>query len=331
MRARFRDAVEVFHDVRQLSDRDIVELARSLDIDIAIDLKGYTQFARPGIFALRAAPLQISYLGYPGTLGLPAMDYLIADPRVIPDDHSQHYTEKIIYLPYCYQVNDSSREISDRWVSREEEGLPGDAFVFCCFNNNYKISSGEYDVWMRLLQRVDGSVLWLLQTNEWAARALLNHARARGIDQGRIVFAQRKPHAEHLARHRLADLFLDCFNYNAHTTASDALWAGLPLVTMQGESFAARVGSSLLTAVGLAELITYSVQEYEQLALELALNPERLAGVRQKLASNRLTTPLFDTRQFTRHIELAYEEVYRAYFEGRKIDTIRVVDEALPG
>ena len=324
MRQRLKEAVDVFHDVGQLNDQAVAELARSEQIDVAIDLKGYTNQGRSSIFSYRAAPVQISYLGYPGTLGAPFMDYIIADDTVIPADQSAHYSEQVIRLPHSYQVNDSSREISDKVFTRADAGLPETGFVFCCFNNNYKIGPREFDVWMRLLQQVDGSVLWLFEANPLAAENLRSEAQKRGVAPERIVLAEKLPLPEHLARHALADLFLDTFNYNAHTTASDALWAGLPLVTLLGEGFAARVGGSLLNAVGLPELVTHSVQAYEQLALELALNPSRLAKIRAKLANNRLSAPLFDSELFTRHIEQAYQLAYQRYFDGEDAAAITV-------
>ena len=248
--------VSIFHDVSAMTDRQIVELARSEKLDLAVDLKGYTVDSRLELFAYGLAPVQISHLGYPGTLGTKFIDYFIADPILIPEEKRHYYSEKIIYLPNSYQPNDNERFIPDKAITREEAGLPIDGFVFCCFNDNYKISPKEFDIWMRLLNKVEGSVLWLLRSNSWAEMNMKKEAVARGIDAERLVFAEKMPHAEHLARHRLADLFLDTFNVNAHTTASDALWTGLPIITKLGESFAARVAGSLLNAVGLPELIT---------------------------------------------------------------------------
>jgi predicted O-linked N-acetylglucosamine transferase (SPINDLY family) len=324
MGTRLKQAVDVYHDVRQLDEKAIAELARSEGIDIAVDLKGYTQHGRTGIFAFRAAPIQISYLGYPGTLGMPSMDYIIADRQVIPEQQRNNYTEQVIYLPDSYQVNDSEREIASQAPARSEAGLPESAFVFCCFNNSYKITAAEFDIWMRLLRQVEGSVLWLLRSNEEAVNNLRREAQSRGVDSDRLVFADREPLPEHLARHRLADLFLDTFNYNAHTTASDALWTGLPVVTKAGQGFAARVGASLLNAAGLPELVTHAEHEYEQLALDLALNPDRLRKLRERLASNRLQSHLFDTQRFTRHIEEAYRQAYRKYLAGEVPESISI-------
>jgi predicted O-linked N-acetylglucosamine transferase (SPINDLY family) len=316
MTRRVSAAFDHFFDVRTKSDTEIVRLSRDFEIDIAIDLKGFTQGSRIGIFALRAAPIQLSYLGYPGTMGAEYFDYLIADPTLIPESSRHGYTEKIVYLPDSYQVNDSHRHIADRVFTREECGLPEHGFVFACFNNNYKITPATFDGWMRILSSVEGSLLWLLEDNVMAANNLRKEAINRGVDAERLIFAQRMPLAEHLARHRQADLFLDTLPCNAHTTASDSLWAGLPLLTLAGESFAARVAASLLNAIQLPELITSTQEEYEALAIELATNPEKLRQIRQKLERNRLTTPLFDTPSYTRHIEAAYLAMYERYQEG---------------
>jgi len=324
MRQRAAGAVDAFHEVGDLSDKAIADLAKREGIDIAIDLKGHTQGMRSGIFSHRAAPVQIAYLGYPGSTGADFIDYIIADDVVIPERSRQFYTEKVISLPESYQVNDNTRAISDRVFTRTELGLPENGFIFCSFNNNYKITPTEFDIWMRLLLKVEGSVLWLLKDNPWAEANLRQQAEARGVDAGRLIFAERMSLPDHLARHSCADLFLDTFNCNAHTTASDALWAGLPLVTTLGESFAARVAGSLLHAIGLPELATETTEAYEQLALDLATSPDRLAAVKTKLAANRLTTPLFDTEQSTRHIERAYELAYDRYFSGLQPDHIAV-------
>ena len=285
-------------------------------MDIAVDLKGYTLGARPGIFAERCAPIQVNYLGYPGTMGAPFMDYLVADKVLIPEDSRKQYSEKVIYMPSSYQVNDSKRKISDKVYTREEVGLPQAGFVFCCFNNNYKILPSTFDSWMRILEAVEGSVLWLLEDNPTAAGNLRNEAENRGINGNRLVFAKRMRLGEHLARHRLADLFLDTWPYNAHTTASDALWAGLPLMTLIGQSFASRVAASLLHAIGLPDLITYSQEEYEALAVELALSPKKLSEIRERLAKNRKTSSLFNGRLFARHLEIAFSVIFDRYRKG---------------
>jgi predicted O-linked N-acetylglucosamine transferase (SPINDLY family) len=324
MRKRLVAAFDNFMDVRSQSDQEVAMLARSLEIDIAVDLKGFTQDSRPGIFSMRAAPLQVNYLGYPGTMGAEYIDYLIADPILIPESHQKDYAEKIAYLPYSYQVNDARRHISDKKFTRAELGLPETGFVFCCFNNNYKITPNIFDCWMRILKRVEGSVLWLLEDNAKAAVNLRKEAELRGVNAARLVFAKRMHLSEHLARHRLADLFLDTLPCNAHTTASDALWAGLPVLTCPGETFAGRVAASLLNAICLPELIAATPEAYEALAIELAGNHDKLSELKQRLANNRLTTPLFDTQLFTRHIEAAYTAMYERYRAGLAPECIHV-------
>jgi predicted O-linked N-acetylglucosamine transferase (SPINDLY family) len=328
MQQRAIDAVDAFHDVAALSDKAIADLARDKGIDIAIDLKGHTKDTRFGIFAHRAAPVQINYLGYPGSSGADFIDYIIADDVVIPPHARCHYSEKILSLPFSYQVNDDGRAIADRTFTRVELGLPEQGFVFCSFNNNYKITPAEFDIWMRLLARVDGSVLWLLSDNRWAEANLRKEAAARGVDPDRLIFAERMALPEHLARHRCADLFLDSFACNAHTTASDALWAGLPVLTRPGESFTARVAASLLHAIGLPELISETAADYERIALDLATNPDRIAAITARLAVNRLTTPLFDTAQYARHIECAYEMTHDRACRGLQPDHVDVPTEA---
>lgn len=312
MRTRLLGAVDAFHDVADLDDREIARLANARGIDIAVDLKGYTEDGRPGIFAHRAAPVQVSYLGYPGTTGADFMDYMIADAITIPDGLRKYYSEEILYLPHSYQVNDDRRRISEDAIARADAGLPDDGFVFCCFNNNYKTSPAEFDIWMRLLLQVQGSVLWLLRDSEIAAANLRREAEKRGVDPARLIFADRAPLPIHLARHRCADLFLDTFTVNAHTTASDALWAGLPVVTKLGRSFAARVAGSLLHALNMPELVTETVADYERLALDLATDPAKLAATKRKLDHSRMTAPLFDTERSTRDIEAIYEQLYAA-------------------
>ncbi len=312
MRERVKVAFDRFIDVRNLSDMEVAELSRSLEIDIAIDLGGFTTDSRTGIFALRAAPIQVSYIGYLGTMGAAYIDYLIADATIVPEESRKHYSEKIVYLP-SYQVNDTKRRIADRVFTREECGLPQKGFVFCCFNNNYKITPGTFDGWMRILLQVEGSVLFLYADNDSAAVNLKKEAESRGVEGERLIFGKRLSRPEYLARYRVADLFLDTLPYNAGTTASDALWAGLPVLTCMGESFASRVAASLLNAIRLPELITSTQEEYEALAIELATNPEKLGQICSKLEQNRFTTPLFDTQLFTHHIEEAYREMYERY------------------
>ena len=313
MRQRIEKSFDQFIEVGNQSDMEIAQLSRDLNIDIAVDLKGFTQDSRTGIFANRAAPIQVNYLGYPGTMGADYMDYIIADKTLIPQETQQAYSEKIAYLSGSYQVNDRKRFISDRQFTRQDLGLPENGFVFCCFNNNFKILPATFAGWMRILKALEGSVLWLFQDNPWAVENLKQEALNHGVDPSRLVFAERMPLAEHLARHRQADLFLDTFPYNAHTTTSDALWTGLPVLTLMGNSFASRVAASLLNAIGLPELISNSQEEYEALAIELASNPQKLIALKQKLASNKLTTPLFDTPQFTKGLEQVYVQMHGRY------------------
>ena len=312
MRGRLEGAVNAFHDVGHLSDAAIAALARAQGIDIAVDLKGHTEDTRAGLFAHRAAPVQVGYLGFPGTTGAEFIDYMLADAVTVPEGDERFYSERIVRLPGCYQINDDGRAISDRASTRAELGLPEDGFVFCCFNNNYKITPAEFDIWMRLLTAVEGSLLWLLQDNGWAADNLRREAQARGVDPARLLFATRMPMAEHLARQRCADLFLDTFAVNAHTTASDALWAGLPVLSKLGRSFSARVAGSLLHGIGMPELVTETAADYESRAIELARDPTKMDAIRRKLATNRATAPLFDTARTTHAIEQAYEAMHAA-------------------
>jgi len=316
MRARLSRAFDRFLDVRENNDSEVAGLLKDMEIDIAVDLKGFTQDARPSILAFRPAPLQLNYLGHPGTMGAPYIDYIVADRMIIPAGHEAFYSEKIVYLPDSYQCNDSRRVLADEKVTRAQAGLPEAAFVFCCFNRNYKIAPDTFALWMRLLRDVPSSVLWLLEDNPDAGRNLEHEAEAHGIASGRLVFAPRVSAAEHLARHRLADLFLDTQPYGAHTTASDALWTGLPVLTAPGPTFASRVAASLLNAVGLPELIVDSLSAYEAMALHLARHPDALAAMKTKLAANRDTSPLFDTARFTRNLEAAYVAMWQRRQRG---------------
>jgi predicted O-linked N-acetylglucosamine transferase (SPINDLY family) len=327
MRSRIKAAFDRFIDVREYSDNDVARLSRELEIDIAVDLKGFTKNCRTGIFAARAAPIQVNYLGYPGTMSAEYIDYIIADPTLIPENCKLYYSEKIAYLPHSYQVNDATREVSARTFSRIELGLPETGFVFCCFNNNYKITPSTFNVWMRIMKQVEGSVLWLYEDNPIAAKNLRIEAEKRGISNERLIFARHMSASEHLARHRVADLFLDTSPYNAHTTASDALWTGLPVLTCPGKSFASRVAASLLGAIHLPELVTRSMEEYEALAIELATNPSKLPELKARLDENRLTTPLFDIQLFTKHIENLYLAMYSAKRRNIKFDHIMAVAE----
>ena len=321
MRRRLKRSFDQFIDASTQSDDEIAELVYRLEIDIAIDLKGFTKNTRLNVFAKRPAPLQVTYLGYPGTLGASYIDYLIADRIVIPREHQYAYSEKIVYLPDSYQVNDRDRPIRSLTLRRADAGLPEQGFVFCSFNNNYKITPDIFDVWMRLLRDVKGSVLWLLEGlsegNVRAAANLRREAERRGVSGDRLIFAPRLPSEYHLARHQLADLFLDTLHCNAHTTASDALWAGLPIVTCLGSTFAGRVAGSLLNSVGLPELITDSLEGYEALALRIARDPSYLASLKAKLAYNRDICPLFDTAQFVRYMEIAYRTMWERHQQGQ--------------
>ena len=309
MQQRLMAGADKFIDVSGKSDRDIAALAREMEIDIAVDLKGLTVGHRLGIFAHRAAPVQVNYLGFPGTLGATYFDYIIADNVIIPEESGQHYTEVVVALPGSYQVNDRNRKIAERRFTRTELGLPETGMVFCCFNNNFKIMPYIFDMWMRILHAVPGSVLWLIEDNADAAENLRWEAERRGIEKKRLVFADRISPEEHLARHMCADLFLDTYPYNAHTTASDALWVGVPLITCPGDTFASRVAASLLTAMGLPELAVSTFDEMEELAVALAKDPARLAALKEKVRTNRDTSPLFDTDEFAHNIESAYQQM----------------------
>jgi predicted O-linked N-acetylglucosamine transferase (SPINDLY family) len=310
--------------VPHLSAQEIAALARADKIDIAVDLMGFTRKARLEIFARRAAPVQINYLGYPGTMGADFIDYMIADKVIVPDAERAHYREKMITLPGSHMATDDKRQTASRAMARADFGLPENGFVFCCFNNSFKISADDYDVWMRLLKNVEGSVLWLVDSNIWASANLCHEAEKRGVDPKRLIAAKRVPMAEHMARHALADLFLDTAHYTGHATAADALWAGLPLVTRPGRGYHTRVSAGLLTALGMPELIASSAEEYERIALELATDPGKLAAVKAKLAERRQTSPLFDSAAFARHIEDGYRKAYARFFDGQPPEDIAV-------
>jgi protein O-GlcNAc transferase len=315
-RARIEAAFDEIVDISNLGDEAAADAIRERQVDVLLNLNGYYGRERTGVFAHRPSPIQVNYLGFPGTLGAGYFDYLIADQEVIPPAHQSLYVEKVVYLPDTYQANDDRRPIASRAGSRGDAGLPEGGFVFCCFNNRYKITPSTFDCWMRILDRVPGSVLWLLEDFLPASQRLRDEAVRRGIDPARLVFAQRQKPADHLARHQLADLFLDTLPYNAHTTASDALWAGLPVLTLKGPTFPGRVAASLLKAIGLPELVTHSAQEFEELAVALASDAPRLATLRNRLKANRSTHPLFDTKRFTRHLEQAFERMVSNQREG---------------
>ena len=324
MRQRIVHALDHFIDVRHMSDIEIAQMSRSLGIDIAIDLGGYTQDSRSGIFAMRCAPIQINYLGYPGTMGVDYIDYIIADKTMIPEESQQYYSEKIIYLPHSFQVNDSKRVTSKKVFTRAEVGLPERGVVFCCFNNTYKILPETFDSWMRILKAVDGSVLWLFIEQSIAAQNLCKEAVLRGVNPDRLVFAKRVKIDEHLARQSVADLFLDTLPFNAGATASAALWAGLPILTRIGESFASRYAASLLNAMDLPELITQTQAQYEAKAIELGRTPLKLTQLKENVKQNRETSPLFKCQLFAGHIESAYLEIYRRYHSGLNIDHVHL-------
>ena len=313
---RIRASFDHFINVSTLTDIEIADLAFKKGIDIAIELNGVMSRGRIGILAHRPAPIQINYLAYPGTMGADFHDYLIADHTVIPENQKGNYTENIIYLPDCYMPHDNTRQISDKQISRSDCGLPDYSFVFCCFNKSFKITPNEFDIWMRLLSKVKHSVLWLYKSNKWCEHNLQIEASNRGIDPSRLIFADKLPLDEYLGRLKLADLFLDTFNFNAHTTASDSLWAGLPIITKMGKGFAARVAGSLLKSIKIPELITTSEEEYEALALSLATNPDKLAAIKNKLAENRNCTPLFNTEAYTENLEKAYKQAYQRYADS---------------
>jgi protein O-GlcNAc transferase len=324
IRARLARAFDQFHDVRSQGDREVAAFLNDLRIDIAIDRSGYTVNARPGIFAARPAPIQVNYLGFPGTLGADFYDYILADATVLPFDRQPFYAEKIVHLPDSYLVSDSRRAVAAATPTRAQAGLPAEGFVFCSFNNSYKITPEIFDIWMRLLQRVAGSVLWLFSDRAAAESNLRREAAARGVDAARLVFARRVSLEDHLARHRLADLFLDTLPYNAHTTASDALFVGLPVITSCGQSFAGRVAASLLRAIGMPDLVTADLDEYERLASRIALEPSLLQTIRERLRQSRLSQPLFDTDRYRRHIEAAYVRMWERWQRGEPPESFTV-------
>jgi predicted O-linked N-acetylglucosamine transferase (SPINDLY family) len=316
VRQRLVDGADHFADLRSLGVRAMAERIRADGIDILVDLKGYTQDARPALLAHRAAPLQVAYLGFPGTTGSPSIDYLIGDPYVTPLEHAPHYSEKLAQLPGCYQCNDGRRPLPVA-PSRAGQGLPEDAVVLCAFNQLYKISPDVFDVWCRLLQRLPHAVLWLVEWNPQAVVALRHEARARGVDPARLVFARPLPQAAHLDRVACADLFLDTWPCNAHTTASDMLWAGVPVVTCSGRTFASRVAGSLLHAVGVPELVCASVEAYEALVLELAQDAPRRLALRRRIEAARQTSSLFDGADIARRLERLYERMWERALAGQ--------------
>ena len=313
-----KNNVDKFTDVIDLSFKEISEMSQRDNLDIAIDLMGYTKNNRLSIFNQRIAPIQINYLGYPGTMGADYFDYIIADPILIPKNQKQFYSEKIIYMPHSYQPNDNKLEVPELNTSRSDHGLPEKGIVFCCFNQNYKIGINEFNIWMKVLKKIDKSVLWLIESNKWARQNIFKQAELNNVSSSQIIFAKKLSHPKHLERHKHADLFLDTFNYNAHTTASDALWAGLPVITKQGNQFAARVASSLLSALDLNELVTQTEDEYEKMIIDYASQPIKLKEIREKININKNSKPLFDTLQYTRDFELGLSKAHELFLNGER-------------
>jgi len=318
------DAVASFVDVFQFDDARLIEFIRQKEIDILVNLDFASERLRYGVLATHPAPLQVNYLGSPGAAAAPNSDYLIADAIVVPLQEKQWFVEKIVYLPDSYQPNDSKHVVGRRAISRRESGLPENTFVFCNFNSGYKLNPDTLDAWSRVLLACPGSVLWLLQDNPAVVGNLKKEAAARGVDPTRLVFAKRVATAEHLARNRVADLFLDGWPYGAHTTASDALWAGLPVLTRLGETFASRVASSLLAAVGLPELVAPDREAYVATAIDLAHNPQRSQALKDKLARNRATAPLFDTDLCARRLDAAFEAIHARRLANLPPDAIHI-------
>ena len=321
-RNRIIKAFDKFIDISKVSDFDAAKLIYKEQIDILINLNGFFGTGRPVVFSYRPAGIQINYLGFPGTIGSKYIDYILCDQTVVPIESKKFYNEKIIYFPDSYQANDTKRNISDKKFLREELSLPKKSFVFCCFNNNYKITPNMFDVWARLLKKIDNSVLWLIEGNSEATENLKKEAKIRNIDASRLIFAKRMKLEDHLARHKNADLFLDTLPYNAHTTASDSLWAGLPVLTCLGKAFPGRVAASLLRSLDLPELITYSENEYVAKAEELALNPERLRVIKNKLDTNKFLQPLFNAELFCRNLESAFKIIFEKYSLGLETEDI---------
>ncbi|MDA1024032.1 MAG: tetratricopeptide repeat protein [Proteobacteria bacterium] len=326
-RAKIIEDSDKFFDISEASDQEAAKRIYDSGVDILIDLKGHTQYNRLQIFAFRPAPLQVAYLGFPGTTGADFMDYILTDKIVSPEDHAAFFSEKIVYLPHCYQVNNNKQEISDAPIARADFGLPENGFIFSSFNNTYKIEPVMFDVWMNLLKKIPNSVLWLVKRNDLTECNLKNEANARGVDGDRLIFAEHMPKEEHLARSQLVDLALDTRICGGHTTTSDALWSGVPVVVLQGNHFASRVSSSILAAIGLPELVTRSLEDYETLCLKLQQNPDELKALKAKLAQNRLTEPLFDTPRFTKNLESAFHQMWKNYLSGNQPSRIDVIEK----
>ncbi len=328
IRTRLKKSFDHWHDVHGIRDQEVVDLIRNLGIDIIVDLMGHTAYSRPGILICRPASVQVNYLGYPATMGANFIDYILVDNFIAPAGHDEFYTEKLVRLPNSYMAHDSKRKIADESLTRADCGLPANGFVFYCFNKSNKITPMIFDVWMRLLKAIPGSVIWLAGTNIWTKDNLRKEAVRRDVAEERLIFAPRIPAlSDHLARQRLADLFVDTPIYNAHTTAIDALWAGIPVLTCAGRSFAARVAGSLLQAVGLPELITTDLAEYEALALRLAREPGLLPGYSERLAGNIATKPLFDCQRFTRGVESAYSQMYERWRNNKAPEAFSIDED----
>ena len=313
---RVKQAFDHFIEVGDRSDREVAGLLHDMQIDIAVDLAGFTRGSRTDIFAYRPVPIQVNYLGFPATMGADYIDYLIADEWVIPAGSRRFYSESVVYLPDCFQCNDDRRPLPCAAPHRGSAGLPDDGFVFCSFNGSHKLNPEMFDIWMQLLRQISGSVLWLLGGSADVRGNLCAEAERRGIDSGRLLFAERVDYRDHLARLQLADLFLDSLPFNAGTTASDALWAGLPVLTCSGEALAARMAGSLLRTLDVPELVTSSRDEYTRTAIRLAQAPQELRRLRERLLENRERSPLFDTDRFRRHLESAYVQMWERLQRG---------------
>jgi len=326
-RSRLEKSFDHWHNVQTMEDQEVANLIQDIGIDIVVDLSGHTDNARSFILAQRPAPIQVNYLGFTATLGADFIDYILVDRFVAPPGHDGFYTEKLVRLPNCYMVHDGKRKVAGEIPSRTDCGLPEEGFVFCCFNRSYKITPMIFDVWMRLLKETPGSVLWLSDNGSWSRDNLRREATQRDVLEERLIFAPRLPEmSDHLARHRQADLFLDTPLFNAHTTAIDALWAGLPVLTCSGRSFSSRVAGSLLQAVGLPELITTDLDDYEALTLKLTREPRLLEAYTERLARNRSTAPLFDCQRFTDGLEAAYTRMYQRWRDGKSAKAFSVDD-----
>ncbi len=324
MKKRISLAFDKFIEVNHKTDEEIAKLSRQLDINIAIDLMGFTKWNRFGIFENKCAPIQINYLGYPGTLGSKNIDYIISDKFLIPKSNQKYYSEKIIYLPNSYQVRDFTQKISKKKFTKEELGLPKNSFVFCCFNNHYKLTPSIFSIWMNILKKVNNSVLWLVEGNIKTSENLKKEANLKGINPDRIIFARKVSMEEHLSRHSAADLFIDTYPYGAHTTCSDSLWAGLPVVTLIGQTFASRVAGSILSAMDMSELVTHTKNEYENLILDLSKNYKKLNEIKNKLNKNRLARPFFDTKIYTKNLEKAYKNIYEKNLKNNSVENIEI-------